>query len=73
MIGLVELIPEEQVGLRKLKLGEVESLHNFIPKYVGGSEEPAPPAFLLRSNRTGLEVDDMVEDVLVSDLGCAIQ
>lgn len=59
--------------LRKFKFGEVEFLHDFIPKYVGGSEEPASPALLLRSNRAGLEIDNMIEDVLVGDLGCAIQ
>ena len=59
--------------LRELKLGNVEFLHDLIPEYVGSGEEPAPSAPLLVSPGTGLEIDDMVEHMLVRDLGISIQ
>ena len=59
--------------LRELELGDVELLHDLVPEYVGCGENPAPSATLLVSHGTGLEVDDVVEHMLVSDLGSAIQ
>ena len=59
--------------LRELKLRNVELSHDLIPKHVGGSEKPAPPATLLIGPRTGLEVDYVIEDVGVRDLGCTVQ
>ena len=59
--------------LRELKLGDIELLHGLVPEYVGGSEKPTPSAALLVSPRTGLEIDDVVEDMLVSDLSVTIQ
>lgn len=59
--------------LRELKFGDVEFLHNLVPEYVGSGEEPAPSAPLLVSPGTGLEIDDVVEHMLVRDLGFSIQ
>lgn len=59
--------------LRELKLGDIELLHDLVPEYVGSGENPAPSATLLVSSGTGLEVDDVVEHMLVGDLGSAIQ
>lgn len=58
--------------LRELKLRYVELLHDLIPEYVGGGEKPTPPATLLISPRSGLEIDHVVEHMLVGDLGSAI-
>jgi hypothetical protein len=98
IVSLVQLIPEEQVGLytqprissspdqigtlgpqgggthlRELELGCVEFLHDLVPEYVGGGEKPAPSAPLLVSPGTGLEIDDVVEHMLVRDLGISVQ
>ena len=59
--------------LRELKLGYVEVLHDLIPEHVGGSEKPTPPTALLIGPRACLEIDDVVEDVLICDLGCTVQ
>jgi hypothetical protein len=97
IVGLVQFIPKEQVGLctragishspnqtgipgsgagtclRELDFGYVEFLHDLVPKHVGGSEKPTSPAVLLVSPGTSLEVDDVVEDMLVGNLGCTAQ
>ena len=59
--------------LRELKLGDVEFLHDLVPEHVGSSKKPAPSAALLVSSRPGLEINNMVENMLVGDLGSAIQ
>ena len=67
--------PAKLVGahLRELKLGDVEFLHNLVSEYVGGGEEPTSSAPLLVSPWTGLEIDDVVEHMLIHDLGISIQ
>lgn len=59
--------------LRELKLGYIEFLHDLIPEHVGGRKKPAPPTVLLIGPRAGLEVDYIVEDMLVGNLGCTVQ
>ena len=59
--------------LGELKLGDVELLHDLVPEHVGGGEKPAPSAALLVSPGTGLKIDDVIEHMLVRDLGSAIQ
>lgn len=58
--------------LRELKFGDAELLHNLVPKDISGGEKPTPPAVLLIGPGTGLEVNDVVEDMLVSNLGPTI-
>ena len=58
--------------LRELNLRDVEFLHDLVSEHVSGSEKPTPSAALLVGPRTGLEIEDVVEHMLVSYLGSAI-
>lgn len=64
---------EATTYLRELKLGDVELLHDLVPEHVGGSEKPAPSAAFLVSPGAGLEIDNVVEHMLVRDLGSSVQ
>ena len=54
-----------------MELIEVEFLHEVVPQDVSSSKEPAPSTALLVSDRTGLELDLVIEDVRVGDEGLA--
>ena len=79
--SLVEVTPDARPGgpreaptcLGELKLRDVELLHDLVPEHVGGGKQPTPPAALLVSPRASLEVNDVVEDMLVGDLGSTVQ
>ena len=62
-----------ETHLRQFELGDAELLHDFIPEDVGCSENPTSPAALLIGPRSGLEVNDVVEDVSVGDLGRTVK
>ena len=59
--------------LGELNLRDVEFLHDFIPEHVGGGKKPTPSAALLVSPGTGLEINDVVENVLISNLSGTVQ
>jgi hypothetical protein len=55
-------------------LGELEFLqfqlaHDVVSKDVGGGKKPTPTTVLLVRDRSRLEVQSMVKDVLVCDSG----
>ena len=54
-----------------MELIEVKFLHEVVPQDVGSSKEPAPSTALLIGDRTGLELDLVIEDVRVGDEGLA--
>ena len=56
--------------LGQLKVVEVEALHDRIANDIGGSEYPAPSTALLVSDGASLEINDIVEDKAISDVGC---
>ena len=70
-IRLLELVPEEQVGLRQLEGLEVVALHQRDPEHVGRREEPASARRPLVRDRRAFEGDLYVEYLLVGDLGRA--
>jgi hypothetical protein len=63
--------------LRKLKIFQLQALHDSITKHIGSSKKPATTAALLVGYRTSLEIQGMVENMLVINLrrtgykGCA--
>ena len=73
-IGLFEVdvnrdldMTEVQTHLRKFEFLQSELLHDVITEHVGSSEEPASTTTLLVCNGARLEIDDIVEDMLVSN------
>jgi hypothetical protein len=42
-VGLLQLVPEEEVGLTELKTRQIMFLHNSHSEDVGSSKDPASP------------------------------
>lgn len=70
-VALLELVPEEEVGLRELELVKLVLLHQGHAEHVGAGKEPASPALPLVSDGVAFEGDLDVEDLLLGDLGRA--
>ena len=67
-VGLLELVPKEEIGLGKLEGVELVLLHQGHPKHVGRGEQPAPPARPLVGDGASLEGDLHIEYMLVCNL-----
>jgi len=58
---------EIQTHLRKLEFLQSELLHNVVTEHVSSSEEPASSTTFLVCDGARLEINDIVEDMLVSN------
>lgn len=60
--------PWNFIYLREFEVRELEFLHDIVPEDISSGEEPASTTTLLVRNRSSLEVNNIVEDVLVCNL-----
>ena len=67
VVGLLELVPEEQIGLAELKFLEFVSLHDGNAEHIGGSKKPATARASLVGDWGAFEGDAEVEDLLIAD------
>ena len=72
-IRLLQLIPEEEIGLTELERLQVVLAHQGHAKHVGGGEEPTSAGSALVRDRAALERDLDVEVLRVGDGGRALR
>jgi hypothetical protein len=58
----------DTTDLRKLKVFQLQALHDSITKHIGSGKKPTTTAALLIGYRTSFEVQGMTEDMLVVNL-----